>query len=122
MRSSRNWRACRCSLIPMGHWKYDTAANVTGVLISRASGKSFGDALRERICDPLGMRDTGFRVRGECIGRMATAYKQFDDANKMAVDDVPDGRWNRPAAFESGGGGLVSTANDYLAFASAMLA
>jgi CubicO group peptidase (beta-lactamase class C family) len=107
---------------PGERWMYDTAANVTGVLIARATGMSFGDALRERICEPLGMRDTGFRVGGECIGRMATAYKQYDATNKMAVDDVPDGRWNRPVAFESGGGGLVSTANDYLAFASAMLA
>ncbi len=107
---------------PGERWMYDTAANVTGVLIARATGMSFGDALRERICEPLGMRDTGFRVSDDCTGRMATAYERYDEANKMAVDDGPDGRWSRPAAFESGGGGLVSTANDYLAFASVMLA
>jgi CubicO group peptidase (beta-lactamase class C family) len=107
---------------PGERWMYDTAANVTGVLIARATGRSFGDALRERICEPLGMRDTGFRLGGECLDRMATAYERYDATNQMAVDDLPDGVWNRPRAFESGGGGLVSTANDYLAFASAMLA
>lgn len=107
---------------PGERWMYDIAANVTGVLIARATGMSLGDALRERICEPLGMRDTGFKVGGECVGRMATAYERYDAANKRIVDDVPDGRWSRPAEFESGGGGLVSTARDYLAFASAMLA
>lgn len=107
---------------PGERWMYDTAANVTGVLIARAAGKSFGEALRERICEPLGMRDTGFRVDDEGIGRMATAYKQYDVTDKRVVDDAPDGRWSRPSAFESGGGGLVSTANDYLAFASALFA
>lgn len=107
---------------PGERWMYDIAANVTGVLIARATGMSLGDALRERICEPLGMRDTGFKVGGECVGRMATAYERYDAANQRIVDDVPDGRWSRPAEFESGGGGLVSTARDYLAFASAMLA
>ena len=75
---------------------YNTAASVTGVLIGRATGMSFGDALRERICGPLGMKDTAFSVAGDSI--------------------------SRPPAFEDGGGGLVSTASDYLAFASALLA
>ena len=52
---------------------YDTAADVTGVLIARATGMTFGDALRERICDPLGMKETAFSVGGESIGRLATA-------------------------------------------------
>ena len=107
---------------PGERWMYDTASNVTGVLIARATGMSFGDALHERICEPLGMRDTGFRVDRECIDRMGTAYDRYDAANTMEVDDLPDGRWSRPVAFESGGGGLASTANDYLAFASAMFA
>ena len=58
----------RLGTLPLVHqpgerWMYDTAANVTGVLIARATGMSFGDALRERICDPLGMKDTAFSVR-----------------------------------------------------------
>ena len=84
---------------------------------------SFGDALRERICDPLGMKDTAFSVDGENIGRLATAYERDDAATgEPVVEDAPDGRFSRPRVFESGGGGLVSTAEDYLAFASALLA
>ena len=118
----------RLGALPLVHqpgerWMYDTAADVTGVLIARATGRSFGDALRERICDPLGMKDTAFSVSGESIGRLATAYERDNAATgEPVVDDGPDGRWSRPPSFEGGGGGLVSTADDYLAFASALLA
>jgi CubicO group peptidase (beta-lactamase class C family) len=102
---------------------YETAANVTVVLIARATGMSFGAALRERVCDPLGMKDTAFSVGAESLGRLATAYERDDAAaGGPVVEDGPDGRWSRPPVFESGGGGLVSTAEDYLAFASALLA
>jgi CubicO group peptidase (beta-lactamase class C family) len=118
----------RFGALPLVHqpgerWMYDTAANVTGVLIARATGMSFGDALRERICDPLGMKDTAFSVGGESIGRLATAYERDTAATGgPVIEDAPDGRFSRPRTFESGGGGLVSTADDYLAFASALLA
>src|SRR5262249_30130858 len=118
----------RLGSLPLVHqpgerWMYHTAANVTGVLIARATGKSFGDALRERICDPLGMKDTAFSVDAENLDRLATAYAQhYTDTGEPVVDDAPDGEFSRPPVFESGGGGLVSTANDFLAFASALLA
>ena len=60
---------------PGERWMYHTAANVTGVLIARATGMSFGDAVRERVCEPLGMKDTGFSVPAENIGRLSTAYQ-----------------------------------------------
>jgi CubicO group peptidase (beta-lactamase class C family) len=107
---------------PGERWMYETAADVTGVLIARATGMSFEDALRERICEPLGMKDTAFSVAGENISRLATAYERDEAAGKLVVEDGPDGNWSRPPAFEGGGGGLVSTAADYLAFASALLA
>jgi CubicO group peptidase (beta-lactamase class C family) len=107
---------------PGERWMYHTAANVTGVLIARATGMSFGDALRERICEPLGLKDTGFSVTGENIRRLSTAYERDDATGEIVVEDGPDGYWSRPPAFEDGGGGLVSTADDYLAFASALLA
>jgi CubicO group peptidase (beta-lactamase class C family) len=106
---------------PGERWMYNIAADVTGVLVSRATGSSFGDALRERICDPLGMKDTGFSVGAESISRLATAYQLESATGQLVVADAPDGYWSRPPAFESGGGGLVSTADDYLAFASALL-
>jgi len=118
----------RLGALPLVHqpgerWMYNTAANVTGVLIARATGMSFGDALRERICDPLGMKDTGFSVPGQSVGRLAMAYQRDSAATGEAVvEGDPEGRWSRPPVFESGGSGLVSTAEDYLAFASALLA
>jgi CubicO group peptidase (beta-lactamase class C family) len=107
---------------PGERWMYETAANVTGALIARGTGKSLGDALRERICEPLGMKDTGFSVGGESISRFATAYMRDNAAGGPVVDDAPDGLWSRPPAFEGGGGGLVSTADDWLAFGAALLA
>lgn len=108
---------------PGERWMYEIAANVTVVLVGRATGKTFGEVLRERICEPLGMKDTGFSVAAGDLGRLATAYGRDDDeTGRPPVEDGPDGRWSRPPVFESGGGGLVSTADDYLAFASALLA
>ena len=111
----------RLGSLPLVHqpgerWMYDTAATVTGVLIARATGKSFGDALRERVCDPLGMKDTAFSVAAGNLDRLSTAYEK----DNAVVEDGPDGRWSRPAVFERGGGMLVSTADDWLAFGSAL--
>jgi CubicO group peptidase (beta-lactamase class C family) len=68
------------------------------------------------------MKDTAFSVAGENISRLATAYQPDEVTGDLAVEDGPDGYWSRPPVFEDGGGGLVSTAGDYLAFASALLA
>jgi CubicO group peptidase (beta-lactamase class C family) len=68
------------------------------------------------------MKDTGFSVAAQNISRLATAYERDDATGEIVVEDGPDGYWSRPPAFEDGGGGLVSTASDYLAFASALLA
>lgn len=117
----------RLGALPLVHqpgerWMYELGADVLAVLIARAAGTSCGQALRERICEPLGMKDTAFSVTSERISRFATAYETDDSASTVIVEDGPDGSWSRPPAFESGGGGLVSTADDYLAFASALLA
>jgi CubicO group peptidase (beta-lactamase class C family) len=70
---------------PGERWMYHTAADVTGVLIARAAGMSLGDALRERICGPLGMKDTAFSVAGENISRLATAYQRDDATGEIVV-------------------------------------
>ena len=117
----------RLGALPLVHqpgegWLYDIAADVTGVLIARATGRSFGEILRERIFEPLGMADTGFSVPAENLGRFATAYGLSDGAGELVVEDGPDGQWSRPPVMESGSGGLVSTAEDFLTFASVLLA
>jgi CubicO group peptidase (beta-lactamase class C family) len=66
------------------------------------------------------MKDTAFSVAEATLGRLATCY-QFGTGRLAVYDEARGGRWSRPPAFHSGGGGLVSTADDYLAFARMML-
>lgn len=103
-------------------WMYNTGSDVLGILVERASKQSFGDFLRERIFEPLGMRETTFSVPADKLARLPTAYlPQAGDG--LAVDD-PGGeqsRFSRPRAFESGAGGLVSTVDDWLTFARMLL-
>jgi CubicO group peptidase (beta-lactamase class C family) len=108
---------------PGERWMYNTGADVLGVLIERACGQPFETFLAERIFDPLGMTDTGFDVPPDRIGRLATSYV-VDPASGAAIvyDEPEDGQWSRPPAFPSGGGGLVSTVDDYLAFADMLRA
>ncbi|HEY6379202.1 MAG TPA: serine hydrolase domain-containing protein [Candidatus Dormibacteraeota bacterium] len=102
---------------PGERWLYSTGASVLGVLLTRAAGQPFADVLRSRILAPLGMADTAFWVTD--IGRLATAYLPTPDG--LQVWDAPDGQWSRPPAFGDGAAGLVSTADDLLAFARALL-
>jgi len=117
----------RLGALPLMHqpgekWMYHTGSDVLGVLIARASGQDFSDFLRERIFVPLGMKDTDFHVPAEKRDRFATSYMRDPATNKLKVHDDPHAsRWGKPPAFQSGGGGLVSTADDYLAFCCMML-
>ncbi len=103
---------------PGERWMYNTGASVLGVLASRAAGQTFGDVLRTRIFEPLGMSQTAFWTSE--TDRLATAYRRAPDAG-LEVWDPPDGTYSRPPAFEDGAGGLVSTADDMLAFARMFL-
>ncbi|HJS93687.1 MAG TPA: serine hydrolase domain-containing protein [Solirubrobacteraceae bacterium] len=102
---------------PGERWLYNTGASALGVLVARATGESFGEALRTRVFEPLGMRDTAFWTRD--TDRLATAYMARPDG--LTLWDEPDGRWSRPPAFADGAGGLVSSADDMLAFARMLL-
>lgn len=107
---------------PGERWLYNVGADVLGVLIARASRQSFGDFLHERIFAPLGMRDTGFFVPADKLHRFATSYEADGDTGALTrYDDAEGGQWTAPPPFESGAGGLVSTADDYLAFCQMML-
>ena len=102
---------------PGERWMYNTGASVLGVLLGRAAGQSFGEVLRTRIFEPLGMMDTAFWTAE--TDRLATAYRSGPDG--LVAWDQPDGKYSRPPAFEDGAGGLVSTADDMLAFARMFL-
>jgi CubicO group peptidase (beta-lactamase class C family) len=107
---------------PGERWLYHSGSEILGVLIARASGQTLGNFLRERIFAPLGMQDTGFFVPEGKLDRLATSYRSDAASGGLALyDEARGGRFARPPVFESGGGGLVSTVDDYLAFGRMML-
>ena len=107
---------------PGERWAYNTGCDVLGVLIARVSGKSFEAFLRERLFDPLGMKDTAFSVPASKLDRLPVCYQFNYDTKEFDVfDTAQDSEWSRPPAFESGAGGLVSTVDDYYAFCRMML-
>jgi CubicO group peptidase (beta-lactamase class C family) len=107
---------------PGERWLYSTGSEVLGVLIARASGQPFESFLHDRIFAPLGMVDTSFSVPVAKVDRFATGYgTDFTTGESVVYDEAVSGEWSRPPAFPSGAAGLVSTADDYLAFAQMLL-
>jgi CubicO group peptidase (beta-lactamase class C family) len=106
---------------PGERWLYHTGADVLGVLIARAAGQPFEMFLRERIFEPLGMQDTAFSVPPADIDRFATSYATDPETGALGLFDEPTGQWSELPAFPSGGAGLVSTADDFVAFAQMLL-
>ncbi|MEW9532469.1 serine hydrolase domain-containing protein [Microbispora sp. NPDC049125] len=112
----------RLGTLPLMHqpgerWQYQISNDLLGVLVARVTGQSFEAFLRERIFDPLGMKDTGFHVPAEKIDRLPALYAPNPQTGEFIVwDEAKDGRWSRPPAFQGGGGGLVSTVDDYHAY------
>ncbi len=103
---------------PGERWMYHTGADILAVLIARIAGMPLEEFLRERIFAPLSMHDTGFTVPERSLDRLATCYAP-DDADGLTVwDAAADGHYTRPPAFPNA---LVSTADDYLAFARMLL-
>src|SRR5207245_963777 len=117
----------RLGTLPLMHqpgeqWMYHTASDVLGVLIARASGQPLETFLRERLFEPLGMKDAGFSVPAARLDRLATSYQVDPKTRALELyDAAKGGEWSRPPAFPSAGGGLVCTIDDYLAFGQMML-
>ena len=117
----------RLGTLPLMHqpgekWMYHTASDILGVLIARASGRPLETFLRERIFEPLGMKDTAFSVPATTVDRLATSYEVNPRTGALELyDEAKGGEWSRPPAFPSAGGGLVSTIDDYLAFGQMLL-
>ena len=101
---------------PGEDWIYGVSIDVLGRIIEVASGQKLDQFLQTRIFDPLDMRDTGFFVPQEKHNRFAQVYNS-DGKGKLTIGDNSEGRdFTKPRAFLSGGGGLVSTARDYMRF------
>jgi CubicO group peptidase (beta-lactamase class C family) len=104
---------------PGERFHYSHATDVLGFLVGRVAGMDFRSFLMERIFQPLGMVDTDFYVPPGKRDRAAVVYRQ-DDATG-AQSPVPFQQYDAPPAFCGGGGGLISTADDYLKFARMLL-
>ena len=104
---------------PGSQWVYSISVDVQGYMVERLSGMRFGEFLETRIFQPLGMVDTGFSVKPENAARLSRQYAPNNDGTLRRTDNRP-GLANfdflSPPKFESGGGGLTSTAADYMRF------
>ena len=107
---------------PGEQYRYSTCADVLGAVVEAADGRSFSRFLREEIFEPLGMADTGFYVPQDKLDRFVTCYQRVPGGLEpfhrlhLCVGD-----YTREPAFASGGAGLVSTLDDYAAFASMLI-
>ncbi len=103
-------------------WNYSVSIDVLGYLVEKLSGMSFGEFLRTRLFEPLGMNDTAFHVPSDKIERFTSCYQPEAKGRGLKLqDDARESSYAIPPKLESGGGGLVSTAHDYLRFCRMML-
>lgn len=107
---------------PGERWLYHMSAEILGTLISRVTGQTLGTFLRERLFEPLGMKDTGFYVPEKDLDRLPTCYGNDMMTGELVVlDEARGGQMAQPPLFEAGAGGLVSTVDDLAAFGRMML-
>jgi CubicO group peptidase (beta-lactamase class C family) len=103
-------------------WNYSVSIDVLGYLVEKLSGISFGEFLRTRLFEPLGMNDTAFYVPSDKTERFTCCYQPETGGRGLKLqDDGRESTYAKPPLLESGGGGLVSTAHDYLRFCRMML-
>jgi CubicO group peptidase (beta-lactamase class C family) len=106
---------------PGAEWNYSISTDVLGHLVAVISGQEFGDYLRRAVTGPLGMVDTEFHVPTDKLSRFAANYARGPDGKLHLIDDPRQSIFGAPRKICSGGGGLVSTAADYLRFCRMML-
>jgi CubicO group peptidase (beta-lactamase class C family) len=114
--------AARLGKLPLAHapgtkWNYSVSTDVLGLLVERVSGMPFAEFLQTRIFAPLGMKDTAFFVPAEKLGRFASNYMPNAQGGLDLFDAPATSTYRTPPALPSGGGGLVSTVDDYARFA-----
>ena len=122
---------CPLAFQPGEHFKYGTCADVLGAVIEVASGRRFGDFLREELFEPLGMTDTGFHVPADRQHRLAAIYDKPDnpmvEEHRGTLQSIVTDHLglpyaaSEPPAFESGGAGLRSTVDDFARFGRMLL-
>ncbi|HEX4821087.1 MAG TPA: serine hydrolase domain-containing protein [Acidimicrobiales bacterium] len=106
---------------PGTRWLYGLSTDVCGRLVEIISGQRFDDYLRTTIFEPLQMHDTAFHVPDSEIDRFAASYGRRKDKTLKLLDNPEKSTYREPPNFLSGGGGLVSTTEDYLRFCRMLL-
>ncbi|MFO8015103.1 MAG: serine hydrolase domain-containing protein [Phycisphaerae bacterium] len=105
---------------PGTHWHYGVSTDVLGCLVEKVSGQKLDAFLRERIFEPLDMRDTAFFVAPDKADRFSSCYSPGPEGVKVQ-EKYSDSRYLTPPTLLSGGGGLVSTALDYMRFCQMLI-
>ncbi len=106
---------------PGKHWNYSVSIDVMGYLVQKLSGMTFGEFLATRLFEPLGMKDTAFSVPNGKLERLSSCYMPKKGGGLAVQDDAGKSTYAEPPKLESGGGGLISTAHDYMRFCRMML-
>jgi CubicO group peptidase (beta-lactamase class C family) len=115
------WAGLPLLFQPGTEWNYSVATDVLGRVVEVASGQPLDAFLSERILEPLGMHDTSFALRDGDAERLAALYSPHPETGRAVRNDVVGQAAYEPPAFLSGGGGLLSTAGDYLRFMRMLL-
>lgn len=107
---------------PGQRWQYNTGSHVLSVLVARAAGQRLEDFFTTRIFEPLGMRESGFSMPAERTSRLPSYYMTNFQTGTMELQTLSaPSEWTRPPVFPTGASGLLSTVDDYLAFARLLL-
>jgi CubicO group peptidase (beta-lactamase class C family) len=106
---------------PGTQWNYSVSIDVMGYLVQLLSGMSFGEFLRTRLFEPLGMTDTAFWCPPDKLDRFTSCYQPKPGGGLKVQDDGQKSTYATPPTLESGGGGLVSSVHDYMQFCRMML-
>ncbi|GAC17130.1 serine hydrolase domain-containing protein [Paraglaciecola arctica] len=113
--------------LPLNHqpgtaWNYSFSTDIIGALVEKLSGKRLGEYMQDTIFTPLGMKDTGFYVSADKVHRLTQIYTADRKTGQTIVmQNEPLGDYKSDPEIHSGGGGLVSTIQDYFTFAQMML-
>jgi CubicO group peptidase (beta-lactamase class C family) len=100
---------------PGTQWNYSVGMDALGYIVQKAYGMSFGEVLRRKLFEPLGMKDTAFYCPSEKTDRFTSCYQPNDDGKGLKLqDDGQKSTYAAPPLLEAGGGGLVATTHDYM--------
>jgi CubicO group peptidase (beta-lactamase class C family) len=106
---------------PGSEWHYSISVDIQGYLVQKLSGMPFEEFLQNRLFKPLRMVDTGFYVPKEKLNRFAAFYSYGSDGKLQVTHGGLEHDFSAKPTLASGGGGLVSTASDYMRFCQMLL-